>query len=502
MRVRAMLDQAGLLHRLHVEAFAPPAIAAPATPTASRAAGVRAQRRDRRQRGRHCSSRPRPPGSRPSRGCRMGICHTCTCRKVAGAARNVITGEVHDRARRATSSSASTSPVGDVELDPRLIGGAPMPTSAPQLTPEQLEAFGEELDADPRARSSPTSASATLTYIRRVIRPSAALEVTGRGTLLFGLLPPAWVGGTTALSLSKILDNMEIGHNVMHGQYDWTGDPALDGDDFEWDTTCPSAQWRHSPQLPAPHAHEHPRQGPDIGYGILRVSDEQPWRSPLPRQPRVRGAAGPVLRVGRGPARRRHRAASPPARCTLADKSLDMLKEIGARSGASSSRTTSCSRSCRARRPPPRSPANLTANLVRNLWTFTIIFCGHFPDGTLEFTEEEVVDESRGELVLPPDARLGQHHGWLGLPPPDRQPEPPDRAPSLPRPAGAPLRRDRPEVREICERYGLPYNTGGLGKQFGSVVRKIVQLAVPPAKPQTAATTGPDEPELTTPAAA
>jgi hypothetical protein len=30
-----------------------------------------------------------------------------------------------------------------------------------------------------------------------------------------------------ALANAKILDNMEIGHNVMHGQYDWTGDPAL-----------------------------------------------------------------------------------------------------------------------------------------------------------------------------------------------------------------------------------------------------------------------------------
>jgi fatty acid desaturase len=35
------------------------------------------------------------------------------------------------------------------------------------------------------------------------------------------------------------------------------------------------------------------------------------------------------------------------------------------------------------------------------------------------------------------------------------------------------------EVREICERYGVPYNAGPLGKQFGSVVKKIFRLAVP-----------------------
>ena len=33
---------------------------------------------------------------------------------------------------------------------------------------------------------------------------------------------------------------------------------------------------------------------------------------------------------------------------------------------------------------------------------------------------------------------------------------------------------------EISERYGIPYNTGPLHRQFGSVVRKIVKLALPP----------------------
>ncbi len=35
------------------------------------------------------------------------------------------------------------------------------------------------------------------------------------------------------------------------------------------------------------------------------------------------------------------------------------------------------------------------------------------------------------------------------------------------------------EVREICDRYGIPYNSGPLRKQFGSVVRKICRLALP-----------------------
>ena len=42
--------------------------------------------------------------------------------------------------------------------------------------------------------------------------------------------------------------------------------------------------------------------------------------------------------------------------------------------------------------------------------------------------------------------------------------------------------RIAPEIREICGRYGLPYNTGSLRTQLGSVARKIVQLAVPPKR--------------------
>ena len=36
-----------------------------------------------------------------------------------------------------------------------------------------------------------------------------------------------------------------------------------------------------------------------------------------------------------------------------------------------------------------------------------------------------------------------------------------------------------PEVQEICQRYGIPYNKGSLPRQFATVVRKIVKLALP-----------------------
>src|SRR3954447_1241676 len=91
------------------------------------------------------------------------------------------------------------------------------------MTPEQAEAFGRELDAL-RERVIADLGERDATYIRRIIKAQRALEVGGRALLFF---PPAWLAGTAMLGLSKIIDNMEIGHNVMHGQYDWMGDPAI-----------------------------------------------------------------------------------------------------------------------------------------------------------------------------------------------------------------------------------------------------------------------------------
>jgi fatty acid desaturase len=40
--------------------------------------------------------------------------------------------------------------------------------------------------------------------------------------------------------------------------------------------------------------------------------------------------------------------------------------------------------------------ADVAANMIRNVWSYAIIFCGHFPDQTYTFSQKEVEDESRG----------------------------------------------------------------------------------------------------------
>jgi fatty acid desaturase len=351
-----------------------------------------------------------------------------------------------------------------------------MPTAHPQLTPEQVEALGQELD-ELRNRVLADLGERDAEYIRRIIKTQRGLEIAGRALLEAAFLPPAWLGGVAALSLSKILDNMEIGHNVMHGQYDWMKDPALDSKAFEWDTACPGDQWRHSHNY-VHHTHTNVLgKDRDIGYGILRMSEDQPWRRRDLANPLYAlllallfqwGVAVHDLEVDRIEA----------GELELSDK-RDILRAIWHKGRRQVLKDYLMFPLLAGPGAPLVITGNLTANLIRNLWAFTIIFCGHFPAGVEEFSEEEVEHESRGDWYL--RQMLGsanltgsrlfhilsgnlshqiEHHLF----------------PDIPAHRYAEI---AVEVREICARYGLPYNTGPLHKQFGSVIKKIFRLAFP-----------------------
>ena len=349
-------------------------------------------------------------------------------------------------------------------------------TIVPKLTPEQIESFGEELDAI-RQRVVADLGERDADYIRNVIRAQRRLEVTGRGLMFAGLIPPAWLGAVAALSLSKILDNMEIGHNVMHGQYDWMKDPELTSKGFEWDTACPGDQWRHSHNY-MHHTHTNiVGKDRDIGYGILRMSEDQRWHPYYLGNPLYAALLAIFFQYG----------------VAVHDLELERVSAGKARLGEKREMIGSIWRKVRQQTlkdyvlfpvlTGPSAPftlaGNAAANLTRNLWAFTIIFCGHFPEGTQEFTEEETSQETRGQwyyrqllgsanltggkLFHVLSGNLGfqiEHHLF----------------PDIPAHRYADI---SVEVQEICERYGIPYNAGPLHKQFGSVVRKIVKLALP-----------------------
>ncbi|WP_166903143.1 acyl-CoA desaturase [Mycobacterium sp. DL440] len=341
------------------------------------------------------------------------------------------------------------------------------------LTPDQFEEFGRELDVI-RERAIADLGERDATYIRDIIKLQRKLEVGGRA-LLF--LPPAWPVGTVMLGLSKILDNMEIGHNVMHGQYDWMGDPALRGQNFEWDSACPSNQWRHS------HNYMHHTytnvvdMDRDIGYGVLRMSEDQKWSPYYLGNPLYAFLLMVFFQYGVA----LHELETERIRTgeiKLRDKK-DMLREMWAKVRKQTVKDYVAFPLLAGPFAPFVFAGNMTANLMRNVWSYTIIFCGHFPEGTHEFTIEETENESRGQWYfrqLLGSANLSggkwfhifsgnlsfqiEHHLF----------------PDIPAHRYAEISG---EVKEICQRYGLPYNSGPIHKQFASVVRKIVRLAFP-----------------------
>ena len=344
------------------------------------------------------------------------------------------------------------------------------------LTAQQLDSLEHELEAL-RAEVVAQLGADDVAYIRRLIRIQRWAEVGGRASLFLGFLPPFWLLGAAALSLSKILDNMEIGHNVLHGQYDWTKDPALSSTEFEWDSSCPAKGWQHY------HNYLHhtftniTEKDRDLGYGVIRISGESDWSPANLGNPLYAlGLAlifdwGIMLHdVDLGHVRK---GKKPWAEAKLS------LKNGLRKSGKLAFRDY-------VMWPALTGPlffstlaADALANVVRNVWSFIIIFCGHFPSGALEFTEEECEGESKGHWYF--RQMLGsanisgnrlfhimsgnlsyqiEHHLFPDIP-------------------ARRYQQIAPQVREICQRYGIPYNTGRLSRQFGSVIYKIFRYALP-----------------------
>ena len=346
------------------------------------------------------------------------------------------------------------------------------------LTHAEADAFGRELDAL-RAEVRADLGQRDVDHIRAVIRTAHRAEAAGRLLLHVGIGPISFVLGSGALGLAKILDNMEIGHNLMHGQYDWTRDPELDSS-YEWDTSCTAADWRHY------HNFEHHTftnilgKDRDIGYGFLRISPEQRWYPRHLSQPIVAallamnfqwGVATHDLRIDEVSSGKQTWA-------ELRERARPFLHKAGWQLA----KDYLVFPALALGNAPRVFAGNLVANLARNLWTFAVIFCGHFPEGVRLFHPDEVVDESRGHWYLRQLAGSAnieggsafhvltghlshqiEHHLFPDLPA-SRYPE------------------MAPRVRAICERYGQRYCTGSFTRQLGSVVGKILRYALPGGK--------------------
>jgi linoleoyl-CoA desaturase len=344
------------------------------------------------------------------------------------------------------------------------------------LNADDIEVLGIELDAI-RADVVASRGERDAAYIRRVINAQRTLELGSRAALLVSLFPPAWLAGTAGLAVAKILENMEIGHNVMHGQWDWMRDPRIHSTTWEWDHASPSEMWKHS-HNELHHAYTNVvGKDNDLGYGIMRVDEDQRWIPLYLGQPLWNfvnacffeyGIAAYDLELGKNWSRRKDNPEfRRQAKAVLAKIRAQATKDYLVHpllSGPSA---------------PTTLAANMVANLVRNLWSHSVIMCGHFPEGVETFTRTSITGETRGEWYL--RQMLGsanieggpithlmagnlsfqiEHHLFPDLPS-NRYVE------------------IAPRVQELFERYGLSYTTGSLPAQVASAWKKVVRLALP-----------------------
>jgi NADPH-dependent stearoyl-CoA 9-desaturase len=354
----------------------------------------------------------------------------------------------------------------------------------PKLTRQQVDAFQAELDAV-RNEVMADVGERDAKHIRKMIRIARGSAVSGRTLLAVGFDPITFVLGVAALANAKIMENMEIGHNVMHGQYDWMQDPALNSQNYEWDTVSTGDQWRHS------HNYMHHTytnilgKDKDVGYGLLRVAGEQYWHPKHLLQPISNVMLSVLFQYGVGVhdidwekslkgkmTREEYKAQFGPF--------LKKLRKQWFKDYVFFPLLTFWN-------APRVFAGNLLANLIRNVWSNVIIFCGHFPEGTRVYTEAETANETRGDWYLRQmqgSANLEGSRGFYILTGhlshqiehhlfPDM---PAYRYPEI-----------APRVRAICEKYGIHYNSGSFWKQYGSVLRNNFRYMLPTRQPEAVA---------------
>ena len=344
------------------------------------------------------------------------------------------------------------------------------------LSAEDVEALGRELDAI-RADIEESRGERDARYIRRAVQLQRALVVGSRIVLMASRNKYAWTAGTAMLGTGKIIENMELGHNITHGQWDWMNDPEIHSTEWEWDTTAPSVHWKKSHNFIHHKYTNIVGMDDDVGYGIVRVTRDQRWAPWMLGNPIYNLLLGTLFEWGVAA----HGLEF--SRVRRNEKSwaevLKDLRVIGKKVGKQVGKDYVVFPALAGRNWKHTLGANAVANLIRNYWSYAVIFCGHFPDGAEKFTKEEFENETQGEWYLrqllgsanfnagPLMAFMSgnlcyqiEHHLFPDLPS-NRYAE-----------IGV-------RVRELCEKYDLPYTTGSLGRQYWQSFWTILKLALP-----------------------
>ncbi len=317
-------------------------------------------------------------------------------------------------------------------------------------------------------------------HIHKIIRIQRSCEVSGRLLIMFGFNPIPWALGAVLLGLSKILETMEIGHNVMHGQYDWMNDPNINSKTYDWDTACPGESWKET------HNHEHHTytnilgKDRDYGYDLLRLTHKEKWHPANIFQVIYYGLLSVFFQWGVA-LHELNFGGILKGEVSLKEK-IPFLKQLGRKGARQIFKDYIFF-------PLIAGPfflqvllGNIVANLIRNLWTSTIIFCGHFPEEVETFSIEECENETKGHWYYRQMLGSANFHGSTLLHTLSGnlsfQVEH-HLFPDLPAHRYAEI---SPKVQAIAKELGIPYHTGSFFKQYSGVVKRILVHSLPEPK--------------------
>jgi NADPH-dependent stearoyl-CoA 9-desaturase len=348
------------------------------------------------------------------------------------------------------------------------------------LTDADIENLAVELDAI-RRDIEDSRGERDARYIRRTIAAQRVLDVAGRLTLAASSKRSAWWAGTVTLGLAKIIENMEIGHNVMHGQWNWMNDPEIHSSTWEWDMIGASKHWRFN------HNFQHHKytnilgMDDDVGYTVLRVTRDQPWERFNIGNVLVNTilALGFEWGIGFQSIEFTKLFKAGPDRAT----NVQQMREFAAKAARQVVKDYVACPALTALSPAATYKstlmANVVANVIRNIWADAVIFCGHFPDGAEKFTKTDMIGETKGQWYLRqmlgsanfeagPAMRFMsgnlchqiEHHLYPDLP-------------------SNRLHEISVRVRQVCDKYDLPYTTGSFLMQYGKAWRTIAKLSLP-----------------------
>lgn len=346
------------------------------------------------------------------------------------------------------------------------------------LSAEQVAEFGQQVERIRREiMDSIGEQDAQYIYkIRNFVRYS---EIASRGLLMFGgWMPPVWLLGTGLLGLSKIVENMELGHNVMHGQFDWLNDPSLNSAAYDWDTMSTGDDWKYT------HNYIHHTytnivgKDHDVGYGLLRISDLQKWEPrfllnlPLTLQlmlffewyvglqnlhleDAIIYKSKTWAQVWQDSAKFRQKASRQIAKDYLFFPLIAGPNAVAVLTG------------------------NVVANLLRNVWASAVIFNGHFTEDTETFEQDNTEHETRAEWYLRQIRGSSNFTGTSALH---------ILSGNLSHQIEHHLFPDMPanryaeaavQIRALCREYGIHYNEASFLKQSLSMWLRMAQYSLP-----------------------